>query len=323
MLQMMDYGAIVKKASFAGTGWAVKMKSATFQTNTNKKTSQGRLNTPHAIKCVEACQSPTPSANFIILNEAKSMPLNAATVASPSEVSIPLCVDLDGTLIRSDVLWESLMRLLKQNPLWLLALPLWLLRGRAAMKKEIAARVELDPSSLPYHEAFLEFLKAEHAKGRTLILATAADLRLAQSVARHVGLFNDVIASDGQTNIRGKNKGRALAERYGKKAFDYAGNSSVDLPVWQEARQAIVVNASENLARRAGGVADLGRVFNEPDSNARALVKAMRPHQWVKNFIVFVPLITSHQVADAEISPQCRSGVHRVQPVRFIRLCAQ
>jgi FMN phosphatase YigB (HAD superfamily) len=152
--------------------------------------------------------------------------------ASSSEISVPLCVDLDGTLIKTDVLWESLARLLKQNPLWLFAVLFWLTRGRAAMKKEIAARMELDPANLPYHTALLEFLKAEHAKGRKLILATAADMRLAQSVARHVGLFDDVIASDGKTNIRGKNKGRALAERFGAKAFDYAGNSSVDLPVW-------------------------------------------------------------------------------------------
>src|ERR1700691_136334 len=110
------------------------------------------------------------------------------TVANSPDTSVPLCVDLDGTLIKTDVLWESLMQLLKRNPFWLLAVPFWLLRGRAAMKGEIAARVELDPASLPYHGPFLEYLKAEHARGRMLILATAADQRLAQSVARHVGL---------------------------------------------------------------------------------------------------------------------------------------
>jgi 4-hydroxybenzoate polyprenyltransferase len=223
------------------------------------------------------------------------------TVANSPEISIPLCVDLDGTLIKTDVLWESLMQLLKRNPLWLLVVPIWLLRGRAALKKQIAERVELDPATLPYHQPFLEYLKTEHAQGRMLILATAADQRLAQSVARHVGLFHDVIASNGVTNLRGKNKGRALAERYGKKAFDYAGNSSVDLPVWQQARRAIVVNSNEGLVRRAGGVAEVGRVFNEPNSTAGALVSELRPHQWVKNLIIFVPLLTSHEFGNPSL----------------------
>jgi 4-hydroxybenzoate polyprenyltransferase len=210
-------------------------------------------------------------------------------------------VDLDGTLIKSDVLWESLMLLLKRNPLWLFALPIWLLGGRAKMKKEIAARVELDPANLPYHEPFLQFLKTERANGRVLILATAADNRLAQSVAAHLGLFSEVFASDGSLNMRGHNKGHALAERFGVKGFDYAGNSTVDLPVWQEARQAIVVNADDNLTRRAGGLTQVGPVFNAPKSAAMALIRALRPHQWLKNSIIFVPLFTSHKFDDSSV----------------------
>src|SRR6201987_5373721 len=94
-------------------------------------------------------------------------------MVNAQETSIPLCVDLDGTLIRTDVLWESLVLLLKHNPLYLLALPFWLLRGRAFMKKQIARRTELNPADLPYHGPFLEYLKSEHGKGRRLILATA------------------------------------------------------------------------------------------------------------------------------------------------------
>jgi len=218
-----------------------------------------------------------------------------STITSAPETSVPLCVDLDGTLIRSDVLWESLMLLLKRNPFYLLALPFWLLRGRAAMKKEIAERTELNPANLPYHEAFLKYLKAERAQGRVLILATAADGRLAQNVAAHLGLFSDVVASNGETNMRGKNKGHTLAARYGSKGFDYAGNSTVDLPVWQEARRALVVNADERLAREARSLTEVSHVFNEPDSTSHALIKALRPHQWVKNIIIFVPLLTSHR----------------------------
>ncbi|HWF19538.1 MAG TPA: haloacid dehalogenase-like hydrolase, partial [Verrucomicrobiae bacterium] len=220
-------------------------------------------------------------------------------VAANSQTStVPLCVDLDGTLIRTDVLWESLILLVKRNPFYLLALPFWLLRGRAYMKQQIAARTELNAADLPYHEPFLEYLKSEHRKGRPLILATAADLRLAKNVADHVGLFSEVIASNGATNMRGRNKGNTLSGRFGEKGFDYAGNSSVDIPVWQQAREAIVVNANDHLAQRAGKIAAVGQVFNEPGSLLRTLVKALRPHQWVKNIIIFVPVLTSHNLGN-------------------------
>ena len=226
------------------------------------------------------------------------MPIVAAT---SRETSVPLCVDLDGTLVRTDVLWETLILLLKRNPLYLLALPGWLLRGRAHFKKKIAAGAEFDAASLPYHQPFLEYLRSEHRHGRHIILATAADSQLANAVARHLGLFAEVFASDGRKNMRGQNKGRALAERFGSKQFDYAGNSTADLPIWREARAAIVVNASEALTRRVRGGTEVSRVFNEPASRTPALVKALRPHQWVKNLIIFVPLITSHKLAEVSL----------------------
>lgn len=224
----------------------------------------------------------------------------SAVAVSATEKQVPLCVDLDGTLIKTDVLWESLMVLVKRNPFYLLAMPFWFLRGRAFLKRKIADRVELNPASLPYHQAFLDFLRGERKKGRTLLLATASDEQLARRIAEHLGLFNDVLASNGRVNMRGKNKGRALAERFGNKGFDYAGNSSVDLPVWGEARRAIVVNAGEQLARQARERAEVSHVFEGSDSKARALFKALRPHQWVKNFIIFVPLLTSHNLGNAD-----------------------
>jgi 4-hydroxybenzoate polyprenyltransferase/phosphoserine phosphatase len=244
----------------------------------------------------------------------------SSATASPSTATVPLCVDLDGTLIKTDVLWESLAILLKHNPLYLLVVPFWALRGRAALKKEIAARTQLNAANLPYHEQFLEYLKAERCSGRKIILATAADGRLADEVARHVGLFDEVIASDGKTNVRGKNKGAALAERFGKKGFDYAGNSTVDLPVWEQARNAIVVNASEGLAQQAGGLTRVARVFDGTGSRLRAVIKCLRPHQWVKNLIIFVPLLTSHSLRKPELVAEalialaafclCASGVY-------------
>jgi 4-hydroxybenzoate polyprenyltransferase/phosphoserine phosphatase len=222
-----------------------------------------------------------------------------SVAVSSSEKLVPLCVDLDGTLIKTDALWESLMVLLKHNPLYLFAVPLWWMRGRAFLKKQIADRVQLNPASLPYHQQFLDYLRTERKNGRTIMLATASDEQLARRIADHLGLFNEVLASNGKVNMRGKNKGRALAERFGKKGFDYAGNSTVDLPVWSEARHAIVVNAGEGLAQQARQRTEVSHVFKGSGSKARALFKALRPHQWVKNFIIFVPLITSHNLSNS------------------------
>ena len=137
------------------------------------------------------------------------MPANTDT---PVDSAIPLCVDMDGTLIKTDVLWESLRLLIQRNPLYLFAVLTWWLRGRAFLKQRIASHVDLNPATLPYLLPFLEYLKREHAAGRRLILASAADRRLAEIVARHVGVFSEVIASDGCTNVRGAAKGRVLCE---------------------------------------------------------------------------------------------------------------
>ncbi len=212
--------------------------------------------------------------------------------------AVPLCVDLDGTLIRTDLLWESLVRLLKRNPLWLVVLPFWWWRGRAVLKRQIAARVEVDPATLPYHAAFLDFLRAQKAAGRVLVLATASDAELARRVAEHVGIFDDVLASDGATNLRGAAKLAKLTGRFGVRGFDYAGNSAVDLAVWRQAREAIVVNALASLARRAARLTQVNDRFCHANSTVVEVLRAMRPYQWVKNLIIFVPLLTSHQLAN-------------------------
>jgi 4-hydroxybenzoate polyprenyltransferase/phosphoserine phosphatase len=213
--------------------------------------------------------------------------------------SVPLCVDLDGTLIRSDLLWESMLRLVRLNPFWALMLPIWLTRGRAFLKRQIADRVTVDPVTLPYNNEILAFLRDQKAAGRQLYLVTASDTELAESVQRHVGLFDEVIASNGKTNLRGVAKGTVLVERFGEKGFDYAGNSHVDLAVWSRARHAIVANAGPSLVSRAGRLAKVERVFEPEQRPFFAWMKALRPHQWIKNIILFVPLITAHQVGDA------------------------
>ena len=218
------------------------------------------------------------------------------TTTTARESQVPLCVDLDGTLIKTDMLWESLIRLLRKNPLWLVVIPFWWMRGRAFLKQQIGARVQVDVAALPYNGLFLEFLRDAKRDGRRLILATASDREMAVRVAKHVGLFDEVVASDGKTNLRAANKLKLLTERFGERGFDYAGNSSVDLSVWVGAREAIVVNAGRSLISRAGRIARVGKCFPSKTSTVAALFKALRPHQWVKNLIVFVPIITSHQM---------------------------
>jgi len=177
--------------------------------------------------------------------------------------NIPLVVDLDGTLIRTDMMWESIARLLRRNPLAIFQILFWWTRGRARLKQKLADRVQIDPATLPYHKKFLIWLRSEKKSGRRIILATASDLKMAQPIANHTGLFDEVIASDGQTNLRSENKLRALTNKFGERGFDYAGNSAADFAVWRGARQAIVVNASRRVLSEAARCTQLGPTFCE------------------------------------------------------------
>jgi 4-hydroxybenzoate polyprenyltransferase len=193
-------------------------------------------------------------------------------------------------------MWESLADLFKRSPLSLLLAPFWLLRGRAAFKHELAARFRLDPAALPYNEPFLAYLRTERQAGRRLLLVTAADRALALSVASHLGIFDEVIASDGRINLRSQAKADELVRRFGERGFDYAGDSGADIPVWRHARGALLVEAAPLVAQRARAQSRVVAEFPRPSSHVRALARAMRPHQWAKNLIVFVPLVTSHQI---------------------------
>jgi phosphoserine phosphatase len=195
-----------------------------------------------------------------------------STAGNPSSAQgmaakVPLCVDLDGTLLNRDLFWESLKDIARKQPLLTLLFPIWLLRGRACLKQQVARHANLDVAALPYHHGFVEFLQTEKASGAKLILATASDRALAEKIATRFGLFDGVLASDGRLNLRGAAKGRLLASRYGEKGFDYAGNSVVDLAVWVKARRAIVVNGSESLVAKARSVAEVYRVFPEEPWN--------------------------------------------------------
>ena len=183
------------------------------------------------------------------------------------DCAVPLCVDLDGTLLNTDMLWESLKDVARQRPWYVLLFPIWLLRGRACLKQQVARLARVNIASLPYHHGLLEFLKAEKSRGRKLILATASDRAIAEKIAAYFGVFDEALASDGQRNLRGPAKVALLTERFGFKGFDYAGNSHVDLQVWPATRCAIVVNGSEKLVAQARAVANVAHVFPEEAGN--------------------------------------------------------
>jgi 4-hydroxybenzoate polyprenyltransferase/phosphoserine phosphatase len=208
-----------------------------------------------------------------------------------TSAAVPLVVDLDGTLIFSDLLWESLVLFLKKSFLRAWLLPLWLARGKAAFKAALAAEVELDPAALPYDRALIELMREERAKGREVVLATGSHARFAGFIAGHLALFDRVLATGEGTNLTSHNKARALVALYGERGYDYVGNSTADVPAWEASRHAYTVT------RRQFRLSDgrvTSRVGSERVRAAPSLLKAMRPRQWLKNLLVFVPMLAGH-----------------------------
>ena len=215
------------------------------------------------------------------------------------KTGIPLCVDLDGTLIRTDLLIESALAVLAQHPLAIFSMLVWLVHGKAHLKREIARRVVLDPSSLPYNHELIDWLNEQRAH-RSVVLCTASDVTLARPVAEHAGVFDDVIASDGETNLSGSNKAKALIARFGDKAFDYIGNAPVDLAVWKHSHAAVVVERGQSLSKAAARFTTVEKRFEIRGGGVKAWAKALRIHQWIKNVLVFLPLLASHRVFEVD-----------------------
>jgi 4-hydroxybenzoate polyprenyltransferase/phosphoserine phosphatase len=225
--------------------------------------------------------------------------MNSRDVAA----GVPLCVDLDGTLIASDTLFELFLVMLRREPWAILALPFWLLRGRAYFKQRLAEREALDVSRLPYRSEVVAYLKQERAGGRTLVLVTAAHQRIADAVAQHLDAFDRVLATDGSVNLKGSRKAAKLVEEYGERGFDYLGDSSADVPVWAAARHALVVG-TPSLEGKAKAVATIEKVFATSAGSVLVWLKALRVYQWVKNILIFVPLVTAHRMSEGALLMQ-------------------
>jgi len=219
-----------------------------------------------------------------------------------------LCVDLDGTLINTDTLHEKILLFIIANPFNLLRIILWMFRGKAFLKSQLADRVHLPVSSLPYNQELLSWVKTEKASGRRVVLVTAADQKIAHAVANHLGIFDEVLASDGLTNLKSRSKASLLNKRFGEKNYTYVGNDKSDLQVWKSAKQAILVNKSRNLVKHIQRLANLQHYFVLDKLTLKAFFKAIRVHQYAKNVLLFVPLVTAHLIFDIQSWPTVLCG---------------
>jgi 4-hydroxybenzoate polyprenyltransferase/phosphoserine phosphatase len=220
--------------------------------------------------------------------------LPISDIASDTALLPALCVDLDGTLVKSDTLVDSTLALARYHPELLLRIPGWLIEGKAALKRHITSAVSLDVAHLPYNRELLQFLEQQHSTGRPIYLTTAADSALAERVAAHLGLFDGVLASDGELNLAGQNKLAAFRKTFGEN-FCYIGNALADLPLLQNCQHPMVANPTAGL-RAALDKAHITpvRTFSEKASSAKAWLKAIRIHQWAKNVLIFLPVLLAH-----------------------------
>lgn len=206
-----------------------------------------------------------------------------------------LVVDLDGTLVRTDTLWETFVQMLAERPLTVFLVPFWLIRGRSYLKARMAEQANVDVAHLPYCPSVLKLIEEARAEGRPVVLATAAHSSIAEAVAGHLDVFDGVIASDSANNLKGSNKAKAIVKAFDTRPFDYVGDSYSDGPIWALSRRALAINPSGRLRRK---YAQLEPVNTGQPAGFRVAVKAMRLHQWSKNLLLFVPLFMSHQFSD-------------------------
>ena len=211
--------------------------------------------------------------------------------------AIPLVVDLDGTLVCTDLLWEGLIKAARSNPLILIMALYWLMSGgKTLLKEKIALRAVPNPIRLPYRKDLLIWLNQEKKSGRTIVLATASHKIYAEAVADHCGLFDRVFATDLSQNLSGANKRDALNAEFGDGGYDYVGNARDDLPIFDAARQAIIAGPDSHA--RAWHVAHGGLKFENEPISFKVFLKLIRCHQWLKNILIAVPLVLSHELAN-------------------------
>lgn len=208
-----------------------------------------------------------------------------------------IVVDLDGTLIYSDILVENLFLLIRQNPLRLFEVILWLFKGKVYLKRKLVDAVHVDVKSLPYNGELINWLRLQRNNGAKLTLATATDCRIAEHVADHLGIFDEVLGTTDK-NLSSFHKSTVLVEKFGARGYEYVGNSAADLPVWRTASVIHVANPERGVLNAAIKEGEIGLIFDNRPAYIPTLFKALRMHQWAKNILIFVPLLASHRIFD-------------------------
>ncbi len=213
----------------------------------------------------------------------------------------PIIVDLDGTLIKTDILWESLILLAKNSPLKLFFLPFWLSKGKAYLKSKIADSVTPDVSVLPYSSEISDFLKKSKTENRRIVLASASDERLVKKIASHLGLFDDAFGSTVENNLRGERKLELIKEITNENGFEYIGNEKADIPIWNASKRAYVYSSSRSLRNKVSEREKGIHFFRKPSPDIMVFFRAFRVHQWIKNILLFVPLVLAHDFSFEKI----------------------
>lgn len=221
----------------------------------------------------------------------------AARMTMPLKVELVLAVDLDGTLVRSDMLYESFWSAFSLSWKAPFAAFRALLGGKAVLKRRMAELGTPEVAGLPYNEAVLDYVRSWRAAGGRTALVTAADLTIARHIADHLGLFDEVHGTHDGLNLRGEAKAAFLSARYGQGGFAYIGNEAADLPVWARAGQTVVVDAPRGVMQRVDRMSQEAE-YLDPAARVRgAHLRALRPHQWLKNLLIFLPMLAAHDLS--------------------------
>jgi len=216
-------------------------------------------------------------------------------MSSTKNAEVPLCVDLDGTLVNTDLLFESALMLIRQEPVCVFKLPIWLLKGKANLKHQIAKRVDLSSAIIPYNQDVIDFVKSQRSQ-RPTVLVTGSHQSIADLVGAQTELFDRVQGSDETVNLTNHRKRDWLLKEYGENGFDYIGNDTDDLQVWPAAREAMAVSTPNGITTQSAQ--SFSKVFNKTPSSAKDFLSLLRVHQWSKNVLILVPFLLDQRFGD-------------------------
>jgi 4-hydroxybenzoate polyprenyltransferase/phosphoserine phosphatase len=214
---------------------------------------------------------------------------------------LPLCLDLDGTLIKSDALFESLIQMLKGNPLLIIMVPFWLAKGKPNLKEEIDKRIEFNAEFLPYNEELINYAKEEKAKGRKVYLVTASHISIAKKVGEYLGFFDGIYGTENGVNLKSKRKAEFLNNKFGKGKYVYAGDAKVDYNIWDDSAKAIVVSDNKSFIDQVNSKYEVENVFYDKKNLLKTIIKEIRVYQWVKNILLFLPLLLAHSISNVTL----------------------